>query len=98
MYARIATFEGGDTARLRQMNEERMSTGQMGAPPGMKRLLLLAGEESNKRMFVAFFDSREEIDAAKERFESMGDEIPEDVHGRRTSVEIFEVVTDQELG
>jgi len=97
MYARIATFEGGDTARLRQMNEERMSTGAMDAPAGMKRVLLLAGEESNKRMFVAFFDSREEIEAARERFEAMGDEIPEDIRGRRTSVEVFEVVTDQEV-
>ena len=97
MYARIATFEGGDTERLRQINQDRMSSGEMNAPAGMKRVLLLAGEESNKRMFVAFFDSREEIDAARERFESMGDEIPEDVRGRRTSVEIYEVVTDQEV-
>jgi hypothetical protein len=97
MYARIATFEGGDTERLRQMNEDRMSSGEMQAPPGMKRVLLLSGEESNKRMFVAFFDSREEIEAARERFEAMGDEVPEDVRGRRTSVEVFEVVTDQEI-
>src|SRR3954447_9976433 len=85
MYARIATFEGGDTERLRQLNEERMSSGEIEAPAGMKRLLLLSAAESNKRLFVAFFDSREEIEAARERFESMGDEIPEDVRGRRTS-------------
>ena len=97
MYARIATFEGGDTERLRQMNEERMSSGEMNAPAGLKRVLLLSAAESNKRLFVAFFDSREEIEAAKERFESMGDEIPEDVRGRRTSIEVFEVVTDQEM-
>lgn len=97
MYARVATFEGGDAQRIRQMNEEAMSAGTMQPPAGMKRVLMLEGEESTKRLFVAFFDSREEIEAAKERFESMGDEFPEEIRGRRTSVEIYEVVADEEV-
>ena len=97
MYARLATFEGGDTERLRQLTDERVSAGTMDTPAGMKRALLLQDEASSKRLFIAFFDSREQIEAAKERFESMGDEIPEDVRGRRTSVEVYEVVTDQEV-
>jgi hypothetical protein len=97
MYARIATFEGGDTERLRQLTDERVSAGTMDTPAGMKRVLLLQDEGSSKRLFIAFFDSREQIEAAKERFESMGDEIPEDIRGRRTSVDVYEVVTDQEV-
>ena len=96
MYARIATFEGGDTERLRQMNEERMSSGTMDAPQGMKRVLLLADDKGSRRLFVSFFDSREEIEAAEQRFESMGDEIPEDIRGRRTSVDVYEVVFEGE--
>jgi hypothetical protein len=39
----------------------------------------------------------EEIDAATARFEAMGDEIPEEIRGRRTSVEVYEVVFDGQL-
>ncbi len=95
MYARIASFEGGDAERLRQMGDEQMSSGT--TPAGMKRVLMLEDKDSNKRKFIAFFDSRDELDAAAARFEDMGDEIPEDVRGRRTSVEVYEVVTDQEV-
>jgi hypothetical protein len=69
----------------------------MNPPPGLKKVLLLDDRASNRRLFVAFFDSREEIEAAEERFESMGDEIPEDVRGRRTSVDVYEVVTEQNV-
>ncbi len=60
----------------------------------MKRLILLADAEKH-RLFIAFFDSRDEMVAAEQRFESMGDELPEDVRGRRTGVEYYEVATDQ---
>jgi hypothetical protein len=97
VYARIASFEGGDAERLRQMSEERMSSGTMDTPAGMKRVIMLEDKDSNKRKFIAFFDSRDQVAAAEERFESMGDEIPEDIRGRRTSVEVYEVTTDQEV-
>jgi hypothetical protein len=97
MYARIAAFEGGDNERLQQMNEERMQSGQMQPPEGMKRAMVLADRDTNRRLFVAFFDNREQIDAAAERFEQMGDEIPEDVRGRRTSVDVYEVVFDDSV-
>jgi hypothetical protein len=97
MYARVASFQGGDNDRLQQMNQERMESGQMQAPDGMKRAMVLADREANTRMFIAFFDNREQVDAASERFEQMGDEIPEDVRGRRTSVDVYEVVFDDSM-
>jgi hypothetical protein len=97
VYARVASFEGGDNDRLQQMNQERMQSGEMQTPEGMKRAMVLADREANKRLFVAFFDSREQVDAATARFEEMGDEIPEDVRGRRTSVDVYEVVFDQDV-
>lgn len=96
MFARVASFEGGDEERLRQLNEERMSTGTMDLPAGLKSAMVLGNSESGRRMFITFFDSREEIKAAESRFESMGDEIPEEVRGRRTSVDVYEVVWNQE--
>jgi hypothetical protein len=95
MWARMASFEGGDTERLTKMNEERMQSGEMNLPEGMRRALLLASSDGNKRVFITFFDDEDAIKAAEARFESMGDEIPEDVRGRRTSVESYEIVFDQ---
>ena len=51
---------------------------------------------SGRRLFVTMFDSREAVEAAQQRFESMGDEIPEEIRGRRTSVDVYEVVWQQD--
>ena len=95
MWARVASFEGGDRAELRRLNEERMASGQMDLPEGLRRALVLDDESGNRRLFISFFDSRESISAAEARFEAMGDEIPEAVRGRRTGVDVYEVVFDQ---
>ena len=92
MWVRVATFEGGDTEKLKQMNQERMSSGEMTPPEGMNSVLMLADKEANKRKFFAFFDSRDAINAAEPGFEQMGDTIPEDIRGKRTSVHHYEVV------
>ncbi len=91
MFARIATFEGGNADELRRMGEERMADGESGMPEGVSRAMMLQGD---RRLFVTFFDSREAMQAAEQRFEEMGDEIPEDVRGRRVSVDTYEVVMD----
>jgi hypothetical protein len=97
VYARIATFEGGDDDRLRQINEERMNAGTMPTPEGMKRAVVLSDKQAGRRLFISFFDSAEGIKAAEQQFEKMGDEIPEDVRGRRTSVEVYEVVFEGDV-
>lgn len=95
MYARIASFEGGDEQRLAEMNRERMAEGTMGLPDGVERAMVLGGNADGKRLFVTFFASREALEAAEQHFEKMGDEIPEEVRGTRTSVDVFEVVFEQ---
>ncbi len=96
MFARVASFEGGDVERLQQLNEERMNAGTLVLPEGLKSAMVLQDAATGRRLFVTFFDSKEAIDAAEERFEAMGDEIPEDIRGRRTSVDTYEVVWSQE--
>jgi hypothetical protein len=54
---------------------------------GVKRALLLTTAGGNRRLLVTFFETRDEIDAAEEHFESIGDEIPEQIRGRRTGVD-----------
>jgi hypothetical protein len=97
MFARVASFEGGDTKRILELNQERMQSGTMNGPEGIKRIMLLDDASSNTRLFISFFDSREEVDAAEARFQTMGDEIPEDVRGTRTNVTVYEVSFDQEV-
>jgi hypothetical protein len=94
MFVRIATFEGGDVERLRELNEERMASGSMNPPPGVKRAMVLQGD---RRLFVTFFETREELDAAQQRFEEMGNEIPEEIRGTRVGVDVYEVVFDGEI-
>jgi hypothetical protein len=94
MYARVASFEGGDVERIRQVNEERrQQPGWM--PEGVKRVMVLNDDGGNKRLFITFFDSREALDAATQTFEQMGNEIPEEVRGRRASLDVYEVVADE---
>ena len=94
MYARVATFEGGDLERIRQMNEERRDQpGWM--PEGVKRVLVLNDPASGKRHFITFFESHEELDAASQQFDQMGDDIPEDVRGRRVGLDVYEVLADE---
>jgi len=92
MWVRVATFEGGDTEKLQKLTEDRMSSGEMTPPEGMSGVLMLADPDANKRKFFAFFDSRNAIEAAEAGFEQMGDTIPEDIRGQRTSVHSYEVV------
>src|SRR5262245_42050270 len=92
MWVRVATFEGGDTAKLDELMDERMSSGQMPPPDGMGSVLILDDKDAKKRKFLAFFDSRDALEAAESGFDQMGDTIPEEIRGRRTSVHHYDVV------
>jgi hypothetical protein len=96
MLARVAMFEGGDIEQIRKLNEERRASGSSGMPEGVSRILVLNEGERNRRLFVTFFETREALDAAEAQFESMGNEIPEDVRGRRLSVDVYDVAYDGE--
>jgi hypothetical protein len=91
MWVRVATFEGGDTEKLNKLTDERMSSGEMQTPQGMTSALILDDRDAKKRKFLAFFDSRAEVEAAEAGFDQMGDTIPEDVRGKRTSVHYYDV-------
>jgi hypothetical protein len=92
MWVRVATFEGTNREKLDKLMGERMSSGEMPAPDGMTNVLILDEEAAKKRKFLAFFDSREAVEAAEAGFERQGDTIPEEIRGKRTSVHRYEVV------
>ena len=93
MYARLAAFEGGDMEKMRELGEARMASGSP-FPDGVRRALLLGTPDGSRRLFITFFDTKEELEAAEEGFEKMGDDVPEDVRGKRVAVEIYDVLVD----
>jgi hypothetical protein len=92
MWVRVATFEGGDTERLDKLVNERMSSGEMTPAEGMNSVLILDDKDARKRKFLAFFDSRDKVEAAEAGFDKQGDAIPEEIRGKRTSVHYYDVV------
>ena len=92
MWVRVATFEGGGTEKLDSLMKERMSSGQMTVPEGMSSALVLDEKDAKKHKFLAFFDSRDAVEAAEAGFDQQGDTIPEEIRGKRTSVHYYDVV------
>lgn len=93
MYARLAAFEGGDTEKMREQGEARMASGSP-FPDGVRRALLLGTPDGSRRIFITLFDSEEALKASEEQFDKMGDDVPEDVRGKRIAVETYEVLVD----
>jgi hypothetical protein len=96
MIARIATFEGGDADEMRRRNNELLVERATELPAGVLRVMVLMKDDS-KWSVISFFESEEAAAAAEERFEQIGDEIPESVRGKRVSLESFEVAFDVEM-
>jgi hypothetical protein len=92
MWVRVATFEGGDTEKLDKVIGERMSSGDMTPAEGMSSVLILDDKDAKKRKFMAFFDSRDSVEAAEAGFDQQGDAIPEEIRGKRTTVHYYDVV------
>jgi hypothetical protein len=87
MWARVASFEGTDVERMRaEANRppERM-------PEGLRGAFSLGDAANGRQLFITLFDTREAIEAAEPLFEQMGDELPEEVRGKRVSKDYYEV-------
>ena len=71
MYARVATFEGGDGAKAAaEINARNEAEG--GPPPGLpaKRLMILSGE-GGKSLAITFFETEEDYRQGNETLNSM---------------------------
>jgi hypothetical protein len=89
MWARVASFEGTDVESMKEQAGQRPPDELI--PAGLRGVLSLADAEGKRQLFITLFDSREQIEAAEPTFERMGDQIPEEVRGRRVSVDYYEV-------
>ena len=97
MYARVATFTGGDGAKAAAEIRARDEV-ESGPPPGVpaKKLLLLSDAEGKKTLAIAFFESEEDYRQGDETLNSMSPPSGENTMGERAGVEKFEVVLELE--
>jgi hypothetical protein len=90
MFARVATFEGGDPSKIDEMVAQMKEEG--GAPEGVPAtgFLFLADRGSGKTLGIALFDTEEDLRKGSEALDAMS---PPDAGaiGRRVSVETYEV-------
>jgi hypothetical protein len=102
MYVRIARFEGGDrnwddfAADVR----ETIRSGGQGTPferaaDAAKRVMLLVDRESNRGANLILCETEEDLRRADT---AMNEMTPASGRGARTSVEMYEVVVDEEPG
>jgi hypothetical protein len=108
MYVRIARFEGVDTSNLDRDIEEfrrlvRMEERPEGMPEetfttlrdGVKRVMSLGDREAGVSVDLTFTDNEEDARRVHEALDSL---TPPDGAGKRTSVETFELLMDEQLG
>ncbi len=95
MYARVAAFESRDMSRVDELITTVRERARAGKDiPEAKRLLMLIDRQAGTALGISLFESEEAIRRAEPAFERMGDEIPEEMRGRRTSVDIYEVAIE----
>jgi hypothetical protein len=59
-------------------------------PPG-DGFLMLIDREGGRALGITLFDDIAALEDAEAEFEKMGDEIPEEIRGRRVSRDVYEV-------
>ncbi len=89
MYARIATFEGGDPGGFDKMATE-MSAGGPPEDVPATGFFFLIDRATGKSLAVVLFDSEADLEAGSAALDAMTPPVA-GVMGRRTSVEKYEV-------
>ena len=108
MHVRAARFEGIDTANIdRDIEQFRQMVRMQDTPEGMseedfstlrdgvKRVMSLVDREAGTSLDLIFTASAEDAQRVHEVLDAMS---PPEGAGRRTSVEIYELLMDEQLG
>jgi hypothetical protein len=99
MYARVATFEGGEGAKAAaEIKAQDEANG--GPPPGVpaKKLLILNDAEGRRTLAIAFFETEDDYRQGDETLNEMsapGEGDPDGM-GQRTAVDKYEVALELE--
>lgn len=92
MYARVATFEGGEAEGVRQVIARIDAEFEGGRPPGVPTVggMILHDAAAGKVLAITLFETEGDLRAGDAALSSM-DPPTAGGMGRRTSVETFEV-------
>jgi hypothetical protein len=92
MHARVATFEGGDPAQVRQMVEQINDRSGSGPPEGVPAvgLLILHRPDEGKVLAITLFKTEEDLQQGHATLSSMDPPVVGGM-GQRASVELYEV-------
>lgn len=96
MHARVAAFENLDAARVDELVglvRDRQEAGQ--AVPDALGMYMLIDRAGGAALGVSLFESEEAIRGAEPAFEKLGDEVPEELRGKRVSVDTYEVAVHE---
>lgn len=93
MHARVATFEGGDPAKVREtiasIDDQAASSGPPEGVPATA-LLILNKPDDGKTIAIGLFETEEDLRKGHETLSAMDPPVAGGM-GNRVSVELFEV-------
>lgn len=91
MHARVATFEGGDPDKVREMVAQTQQRAGDGPPEGVPAVgfLMLFQADEGKGLAITLFKTEEDLRTGDAALNEMNPDDPGS--GRRTSVEFYEV-------
>lgn len=93
MYARIAAFEGRDMSRADELIAKvRDGARREDMIPGAHGFLMLVDREQGTALGITMFATEQDLRDAEPAFEEMAKAIPEEMRGRRVSIEVYEVL------
>lgn len=92
MHARVATFEGGDPAQVRQMVQEINERSASGPPEGVPAsgLLVLHHPEDGRVIAISLFATEEDLQQGHATLSAMDPPVAGGM-GRRVAVDMYEV-------
>jgi hypothetical protein len=89
MFARVATFEGGDPAKFDEMAGQMQGSGPPEGVPATG-FLFLVDRDTGKSLGIALFDTEDDLRTGGAALDAMTPPVT-GVMGRRVSVETYEV-------
>jgi len=92
MHARVATFEGGEPDKVREMIGEINKRSESGPPEGVPAvgLLVLHGADGGKVLAISLFETEADLEKGNETLSAMDPPVPGGM-GKRVSVDTYEV-------
>jgi hypothetical protein len=92
MFARVATFEDRDMTLADELTAKVRDKARQDAIPGAHGFLMLVDREEGTALGITMFATETELRNAEPAFEDLASTIPEEMRGRRVSVDVYEVL------